>query len=77
MGVLNCHRSGCENIMCDHYSPEHGYICSQCLEELRQEALECVSVNVYTFMETPKKTIEGLNHKHALYTDIDQIFKDR
>lgn len=35
MGVLPCRRKGCENIMCDYYSPTYGYICSSCLEELK------------------------------------------
>jgi len=34
MGVLPCHRKGCENAMCDRLSPTHGYICGDCFEEL-------------------------------------------
>lgn len=34
MGVLNCSRNGCGNIMCDRHSHEYGYICSECFAEL-------------------------------------------
>lgn len=34
MGVLACDRNGCESIMCDFYSHEHGYICWNCRDEL-------------------------------------------
>ena len=35
MGVLTCNRKGCENIMCDHLSQKYGYICNECLNELK------------------------------------------
>lgn len=34
MGVLNCNRNNCGNIMCDRHSHEHGYICNECFAEL-------------------------------------------
>lgn len=34
MGVMQCDRKECENIMCDRYSDKHGYICNECFEEL-------------------------------------------
>lgn len=34
MSVLACRRAGCENIMCDRYSTQYGYICEECFEEL-------------------------------------------
>jgi hypothetical protein len=35
MSVLRCTRNGCENIMCDRYSYNYGYICNECFEELK------------------------------------------
>lgn len=35
MGVLHCHRNGCDSIMCDTYVPSMGYICNVCKEEFR------------------------------------------
>ena len=34
MSVLACNRRGCENVMCDRLSREHGYICDECFDEL-------------------------------------------
>lgn len=35
MGVLACSRKGCENIMCDTYVPEVGYVCKSCQQEFK------------------------------------------
>lgn len=40
MGVLQCNRNGCENIMCDRLSHTHGYICFECFEELVSLGIE-------------------------------------
>ena len=34
MGVMQCDRKGCENVCCDRYSTNYGYICNSCFEEL-------------------------------------------
>lgn len=36
MGVMSCHRSYCENIMCSTYIQEVGYICGECQEEFEE-----------------------------------------
>ena len=55
MGVLACDRRGCNNIMCDHYSPEYGYICDECLNELKDKPY----TDIGQFMDTPKEgTVE-------------------
>lgn len=36
MGVLECDRRGCQNVMCDHFSHRYGYLCDECLDELRR-----------------------------------------
>jgi len=50
MGVMECRRKGCTNIMCEMYSQEFGYICWSCFEELVDK-----QIDVGTFMETPKQ----------------------
>ena len=35
MGVMSCSRKRCNNIMCDTYISEVGYICSECKEEFK------------------------------------------
>lgn len=34
MGVMACDRSGCENVLCDRYNEDFGYICEDCYSEL-------------------------------------------
>jgi hypothetical protein len=36
MGVMACSRKGCDNIMCQTYIPEIGYICSSCQAEFKE-----------------------------------------
>ncbi len=51
MGVLPCDRVGCENIMCDRLSTQHGYICWECFDELVASG----TLGVNGFMNTPKQ----------------------
>ena len=52
MGVLACNRNGCDNIMCDRYSYEHGYICDDCFRELVSTG---PTTDIKGFMETTRK----------------------
>lgn len=36
MSVMQCNRKGCNNILCDRYSKQYGYICSDCFLELSE-----------------------------------------
>ena len=36
VGVMSCSRKECENILCDTYIPEVGYLCSSCIEEFKE-----------------------------------------
>ena len=49
MGVLECDRKGCGNIMCTRYSHTYGYICDECFEEMKVSRMD-----IETFMNTPK-----------------------
>lgn len=52
MGVLACDRKDCDNIMCDFYSDTFGYLCYDCLQELKS----CNgSTTISQFMATPSK----------------------
>lgn len=33
MGVKTCSKPGCNNIMCDTYVPEVGYVCTECQDD--------------------------------------------
>ena len=49
MGVMACNRNGCTNVLSDYYSPEHGYLCAECLLGGRNSGL-----SVEEFMATKK-----------------------
>ena len=74
MGTMDCSRRGCENNLCDRYSPEYGYICNDCFKEL----LESVGTPIEKFMDTPKKDLhygEVLKKAHQEY--VKEVFLDR
>lgn len=35
MGVMNCSRKNCENIMCNTYISDIGYVCNNCQQEFK------------------------------------------
>jgi hypothetical protein len=51
MGVMECDRVGCTNILCDRWSPQYGYICDECFDELVTLGR---GVNVEEFMADKK-----------------------
>ena len=36
MGVMTCRRSSCDNIMCNTYITDIGYICTECQSEFKE-----------------------------------------
>lgn len=70
MGVLSCDRYGCENIMCDRYSNEYGYICNECFEELIQSTY---SIKYFMNLAKNYNGIETVDRRSAL----EAVFEDR
>ena len=68
MSVLACNRNGCENILCDFYSPQYGYICNECLHELKQK-----QQSIQHFMDSWKDPEQQAGEDWAEY--IDRIFE--
>lgn len=79
MGVLACTRNGCNNVLCDIYIPNVGYICYSCKEEFKH----FVKMNNYTinnyndivsdlkvFIETEKNSYQDYNKDQL----IDEFF---
>lgn len=64
MCVKTCDRNGCNNIMCDRMSHEHGYICSECFDELVESGSETV---VADFMNSKKKRPINKNSAFARF----------
>ena len=68
MGVMECSRRGCDNIMCHDYSEETGYICWECKSEL--ESSNPANVNeVELFMDSEKE--------NSKYNDEDGFSLER
>lgn len=70
MGVMTCRRNGCDNIMCDRYSSEYGYICHECFDELVRSG---PTTNIHDFM--------GSNKNHNRYEEalarFSVVFKEK
>jgi hypothetical protein len=66
MGVMSCRRNGCDNIMCNRYSYEYGYICNDCFEELLQSRL-----SISEFMDTHTHKF-----KYNRFDEMDREFPD-
>lgn len=66
MGVMACDRNGCDHVLCEHYSSTYGYICWECLDELKSKVPD---VTINEFMASPKKgdvTVRDVMREHAL-----------
>lgn len=72
MGVMACDRNGCDKIMCDYYASEHGYICPECLEELKNGRTRSIDI----FMETPKTEKEYSDYE-GWCDYVDEVFDTR
>lgn len=74
MGVLNCDRLGCDNIMCDHLSYTYGYLCRECLEELKDSPL----ADICSFMESPKcKQYQSEALRRAWEAVVEEEFEEK
>ena len=69
MGVMECSRAGCSNILCSSYSKDYGYICSDCKNELK--ALNPLTLKEIKFFMKSKKEI-----KFEVGIDVDEVFSD-
>lgn len=70
MGVMACDRQSCENIMCDHYSSEHGYVCHDCLSELQGKVGQ---MSIGEFMASRKG--EDKRNEMASEKNINDTFR--
>lgn len=83
MGVMACGKKGCENILCDTYIPNIGYVCLECQEQFRLDYQRRhrgednkISPIVFTeelgrFLELPKIYSGSLEEK-----SINEFFND-
>lgn len=71
MSVLACRRNGCDNIMCDRFNYEFGYLCDECFEELIRLGKE---TNIPVFMCSVKLPKASVDESRDFF---DNIFKRR
>ena len=82
MGVMSCHRTGCEEIMCHTYITDIGYICGECQKEFKMylETLDegnedlprqQIKRRLEVFMETEK----GI-YRNDDIVSVDEFFKE-
>jgi hypothetical protein len=69
MGVMQCSRHECDNVMCYRYSPKYGYICYDCFNELVDLG---ANTNIREFMASE---INGVNKKMDAYELFDKEFE--
>jgi hypothetical protein len=81
MGVMSCSRKDCENIMCDTYVENIGYICYECKNEfkdyLQKHDLDPrtegeIKIHLKSFIITPKDT-----YKEGKEISVDGFFNER
>lgn len=73
MSVLACDRNSCDNIMCDFYSSEHGYLCYDCRNELVETN---GSMTISQFMNIPKPM--GRNYEDKSWRRyVEDVFESR
>lgn len=59
MGVMPCYRKNCDNIMCDVYINDIGYICYECQQEFGEKKYKTETKMLKAlkeFMHTSKKS---------------------
>lgn len=71
MGVMECDRAGCDQIMCKRYSYDYGYICSYCFQELKDD-----ETNIYIFMKLKKQETHTFD-KEEWVELLEKEFMDR
>ena len=70
MGVMYCHRNGCNNIMCHTYISDIGYICYNC----QQEFLNTKGCKFESRPQFIKKLKKFMNKEKEFKQDEDLMF---
>lgn len=76
MGVMTCSRVNCNNILCDEYIPDIGYICNDCIYEFKQihSNREDLFSNFMNDLEMFMKIRKGKDVNKII--DVDRFFKE-
>ena len=71
MGVLECDRRNCDNIMCDRLSHKYGYLCWECFNELVAKKIPVELIQL--FMDTPKIQEDESPYTEEFYNKIFEL----
>ena len=71
MGVLACSNVWCENVMCDRYSRDYGYICWDCFDKLVDLG---PGTDIEKFMDSKRNHVSNYDANYAYF---DKIFPKR
>ena len=69
MGVKSCYRTGCTGIMCERYCKRYGYICYECIEELKKK-----DQDIEAFMNSNKQEFDDDSEREAWEIYLDTLF---
>ena len=80
MGVCNCCRKGCENVMCTTYIEHIGYICMECIEDFKKQLDNQIGHNRYQISDMHqyvKKFIESPKGQYPMdkMITVDEFFE--
>ena len=75
MGIMYCSKTDCENILCNYYSTEFGYICNDCLNELKKYQKKHTEMTLTDIKEWMNIPIDYENNKLKPLINLDEIFE--
>lgn len=75
MGVLPCSRKNCDNIMCDSYISDVGYVCWECVKEFK-EYCEKENLNPTTEGQIKRELEKFMATSKGTYADGEQMTID-
>lgn len=78
MGVMNCSRNNCDNILCNTYVNDIGYICDSCKEEfsLYLKYKNWSGMFAHELMDELKKFIDiNKDGKIDIENNVDEFFE--
>ena len=72
MSVMKCDRNNCENICCNRYSHNHGYLCNSCFEELVKKGNN-YSIIKFMVSDAPQNDFdseEARRHYNSIFKSV-------
>jgi len=68
MGVMACSRKGCDNILCERYNVNFGYVCNSCFDALTIAQRDDPDFTIEGFM---RSDVNSMKDKKV---DLNEVF---